>query len=274
MSGQRAAFLDIDGTLAFQGDIPEAHADLVRRARAKGTLVFVCTGRAKSFVPASLGEIGFDGMIATAGAYAEVGGTVVADRTIPLDVAGRLVEALDRYDARYLLEATDALYARPELLTTLDERAARDNAEDRKHASPQELLAALDLREDLTGVEFGKVGVLHSPIPVAQLAAEASDQLEVLEGSLPGMGAYSGEIFARGINKAVGMLAVAERLGVDVADVYAFGDGLNDLEMLSAAGVGVAIEGADPRVLAVADRTCPGPDQAGLVGAFEELGLA
>jgi hydroxymethylpyrimidine pyrophosphatase-like HAD family hydrolase len=76
------------------------------------------------------------------------------------------------------------------------------------------------------------------------------------------------------MNKSVGMLAVAERLGLDIANVYAFGDGLNDLEMLASAGTGVAIEGADPRVLAVADRTCPGPDRAGLVGAFEELGLA
>ncbi|MGO1560816.1 Hydrolase (HAD superfamily) [Actinomycetales bacterium JB111] len=274
MSGQRAAFLDIDGTLAFQGDVPEAHADLIRRARAKGTLVFVCTGRAKSFVPPVLSEIGFDGMVATAGAYSEIDGTVVEDRTIPLDVADRLIAALDRHGARYTLEATDGLYAKPPMLETLHARAARNNAEDRKHASPHEIMAVLDVREDLSGIGFGKVGVMHSPILVSELAAEASDDLEVLEGSLPGMGAHSGEIFRRGMNKSVGMLAVAERLGLDIANVYAFGDGLNDLEMLASAGVGVAIEGADPRVLAVADRTCPGPDQAGLVGVFEELGLA
>ena len=55
--------------------------------------------------------------------------------------------------------------------------------------------------------------------------------------------------------------------------MIAFGDGLNDVEMLELAGIGVAIEGADPRVLAAADRTARGPEHEGLVAAFAELGL-
>jgi hydroxymethylpyrimidine pyrophosphatase-like HAD family hydrolase len=48
---------------------------------------------------------------------------------------------------------------------------------------------------------------------------------------------------------------------------------MNDLEMLEYAGVGVAIEGAHPRVLAAADRTAGGPRLEGLATAFAELGL-
>jgi hydroxymethylpyrimidine pyrophosphatase-like HAD family hydrolase len=69
------------------------------------------------------------------------------------------------------------------------------------------------------------------------------------------------------------MEAIATRLGLAREDVIGFGDGLNDLEMLEYAGVGVAIEGSDERVLAVADRTAAGPEQEGLVQAFAELGL-
>jgi hydroxymethylpyrimidine pyrophosphatase-like HAD family hydrolase len=56
-------------------------------------------------------------------------------------------------------------------------------------------------------------------------------------------------------------------------DVVAVGDGANDVEMLEFAGVGIAVEGADEAVLAVADRTVPGPDDEGLVQAFADLGL-
>ena len=41
----------------------------------------------------------------------------------------------------------------------------------------------------------------------------------------------------------------------------------------SAAVLSMAIEGADPRVLAVADRVAADPERAGLVRAFTELGL-
>ena len=43
--------------------------------------------------------------------------------------------------------------------------------------------------------------------------------------------------------------------------------------MLAYAGVGVAIEGAAPALLAVADKVAAGPEHAGLVAAFIELGL-
>ena len=44
-----------------------------------------------------------------------------------------------------------------------------------------------------------------------------------------------------GVSKASGLAHVAERLGVDAADVLAIGDGRNDIEMLEWAGRGVAM---------------------------------
>ena len=64
-----------------------------------------------------------------------------------------------------------------------------------------------------------------------------------------------------------------EELGMSREQVVAFGDGLNDLEMLEFARLAVAIEGSDPRVIAAADRVIPGPERAGLAPAFAELGL-
>ena len=64
-----------------------------------------------------------------------------------------------------------------------------------------------------------------------------------------------------------------DALGSRAEDVVAFGDGLNDVEMLEYAGAGVAIEGSAAPVLAAADRTAAPPAEQGLVAAFAELGL-
>ena len=56
-----------------------------------------------------------------------------------------------------------------------------------------------------------------------------------------------------GVSKASGLAHVAERLGVDAADVLAIGDGRNDIEMLQWAGRGVAMGQAVEPVIAAAD---------------------
>ena len=56
------------------------------------------------------------------------------------------------------------------------------------------------------------------------------------------------DIAPEGVNKATALAEVAEGLGVGAADVLAFGDGRNDIEMLRWAGRGVAIGDAPAEV--------------------------
>jgi hydroxymethylpyrimidine pyrophosphatase-like HAD family hydrolase len=55
------------------------------------------------------------------------------------------------------------------------------------------------------------------------------------------------EIGALGVNKAIALAKVCSRYQIDSADVIAFGDGENDIEMLQYAGHGVAMANAMPR---------------------------
>jgi hydroxymethylpyrimidine pyrophosphatase-like HAD family hydrolase len=71
----------------------------------------------------------------------------------------------------------------------------------------------------------------------------------------------------------VGIAVVAARLGLDRADIVAIGDSANDIEMLEYAGIGIAVEGGHPDVLAVADKVTAGPAGNGVALAFAELGL-
>jgi hydroxymethylpyrimidine pyrophosphatase-like HAD family hydrolase len=68
-----------------------------------------------------------------------------------------------------------------------------------------------------------------------------------------------------GVSKASALRSVAERLGVNRADVLAIGDGRNDLEMLEWAGRGVAMGQAPDEVKAAADA---------VTGTLEEDGAA
>ena len=56
-----------------------------------------------------------------------------------------------------------------------------------------------------------------------------------------------------GIGKANGLAHLLSIIGVDKEEVIAIGDGYNDLNMISYAGLGVALKNAAPEVCQVAD---------------------
>ena len=56
-----------------------------------------------------------------------------------------------------------------------------------------------------------------------------------------------------GVDKGSGLRALAEMLGIDIADTIACGDSANDMAMLEAAGVGVVVSNATPDAVAISD---------------------
>ncbi len=81
------------------------------------------------------------------------------------------------------------------------------------------------------------------------------------------------EVVSPRINKALAIEMVCASLGLSLQNAVAVGDAPNDIEMLTAAGCGVAVRSARPEVLAAADATCAGPDEAGVADVLEHLGL-
>ena len=82
------------------------------------------------------------------------------------------------------------------------------------------------------------------------------------------------EILDPAVSKATACEIVCARLGFTLADAIAFGDAPNDIELLTAAGFGVAVSSSRPEVLAVADATCAPPEDAGVADMLEALELA
>ena len=108
--------------------------------------------------------------------------------------------------------------------------------------------------------EFPLTEVLSVPSVklVVRDPAVAPEELlaTALELDLPGVapstsGAPFLEVASAGVDKGTGLVRIAGALGVRADEVIAFGDNLNDLEMLAWAGHGVAMGNALPEVIAV-----------------------
>ena len=132
----------------------------------------------------------------------------------------------------------------------------RDHSMDQPHepGSPVYQLVVGFQESQLAGIEAS--GILdHGRFRTVRWHEDASDLLAT-EGSK-----------MRGIRDVIGTL------GLTLDNVMAFGDSLNDIEMLSEAGFGVAMANGHPEVKKYADHLAPRQDEDGVYRALVELDM-
>lgn len=272
MADRRCVFIDVDGTFAHQGVAPLAHAEAVRRARANGHTILLCTGRSNAIVAAEMAEP-FDGVVASAGAWVRLGEQVLKDERFPVALGRRTVEVLLRHDIPFVLETPESLLCTPRSAQELRDRVRPPAPQGGLGGGLQDLVDAITIPEDPAACSFAKISVWGSPIRVEQLAAEIGPEIGALPNSISEE-VSSGELHLTSIDKADGVRLVAEHLGLDLSATVGIGDGMNDLGMLRAVGTAIAIQGAPAPVLEAAGGVnVPGPQEHGIVTAFERLGL-
>ena len=79
------------------------------------------------------------------------------------------------------------------------------------------------------------------------------------------------EVNAAGVSKAVALRAFCDAKGIRVEDTLAFGDNYNDLEMLRAAGLGVAMGNAPDDIRDIAGFVTSDNDHDGIACALRTL---
>lgn len=82
------------------------------------------------------------------------------------------------------------------------------------------------------------------------------------------------EVMAPGISKGVALLELAKRLDIPRETIVAIGDGENDIPLLEAAGLGIAMGNAMPALRARATEHTLSNAEDGVAHALERLGLA
>ena len=79
------------------------------------------------------------------------------------------------------------------------------------------------------------------------------------------------ELNIRQANKGDALRALCAHLEIPLSETLAFGDGTNDLSMIRAAGLGVAMGNADFAVAAAADTVCDSNERDGVAKFIEKL---
>lgn len=284
MTTQRIVFLDIDGTLVEGGDrIAPSTIDAVQTARARGHLMYLCTGRSTTEIYPQIRAIGFDGAITAGGGFAQIGDELVISRTMPESATLRMLSFYDTSGYDYFLASFEAVYPSPGMRDRFvrylaDDLARRGDtrpdlltiASDSDHPA----LRSFDNPRPLTTTGIAKSLFLADDVDAFDRVSEAlSDEFDVITGTIPHMGRASGEVTLRGVNKGSTIEQLLDRLGFRPEDAIAIGDSANDVEMLQVCGVGIAMGNAEPAIKAVADEVTTGVLDDGVWNAFQRHGL-
>ena len=81
------------------------------------------------------------------------------------------------------------------------------------------------------------------------------------------------EILHKEVSKGQGLIQLAKQLGIPLKETMAIGDAENDLSMLEAAGLAIAMGNAVPQVVAVSDFKTTSNDEHGVAVALEKFVL-
>ena len=84
---------------------------------------------------------------------------------------------------------------------------------------------------------------------------------------------YNGEIIRKDMDKGEAMKRVCEYYGADMGDTIAFGDSMNDLQMLEAAGVAVVMGNSSQELKDRGDVVCESVEEDGVYYEFKRMGL-
>lgn len=279
----KVLFFDIDGTLiGFDKKMPDSAREAVLRAKEKGHILVLCTGRGECQIYPLLREIGFDGVISSGGTGVTFHDQVVARHSFGAEKMRFLTGLFRTYQIPYLLQAPDSYTIPLEGADGMRE-AVRENVSS-PDIDPLSMLAPnmpdavyfdpsiVDHPEDYAGTDRILIG--SSPVSVERLREMISPMgLKIEFASFKGPDPYSGEISPEGISKSTGMMELLQFLGRSRKDTVAFGDGPNDLEMMEFSACSVAMGNAIDSVKEKADLVTDDISRDGLFKAMQQLDL-
>lgn len=285
-------FLDIDGTIySGMGFIPDSAKCAIRKARKNGHKVYLSTGRNRAEISEDLWNLGIDGIIASAGAYVEVGGEVLYHQPLEEQLLVKLYDYLLNHNIMFSIETNDLIcgleshikvqkdlfeHIRSKKLTAVntDLKPTDDNEQDPFESGINSFIKLLTVVEDVRLVEnANKILFYRSPIPVKQIQEDIGQLFTVIYGTVDFLKGESGEIYAKSISKATGIEKLIRHLNAEQEDTVAFGDGLNDIEMIEYAGIGIAMGNAVEELKKVADIVTEEVSKDGLHHGFMNSGL-
>ena len=274
MGDKKLIFLDIDGTLTPAGSNvpPESALKAIRGAQAKGHKVFLCTGRNRGMLAPVL-KYGFDGFIGSAGGFIMVDGQVIYDQPMDHEQFELALNALHESGVFCTIEGRDQTYGDENLGEFLKSASGGNSEIERWRKALASNLHILPMSQYDGRPVFKVVIMCLKMEQLDEAKAALEDRYDFVVQDVPAHGCVNGELINRAFDKGRGIIRVCEKLGVPVANSYSFGDSMNDLAAIQAAGYSVCMANGSETLKKYCDMVCPSVDDDGIAKAFEQLGL-
>ena len=267
----KVLFFDIDGTLLdYTGKMPASAKEALRQARLAGHRLVICSGRSGHQL-ADWMFTDFDGIINCTGARVIFKQNVIYEHFVPREDVRRAREVLEAANGVLVAQTEECTILSQESYSYMKDYLVKMG---RSQKRIERLLGNAVISPQMEVYDNIKKFFYHrSDKTVEQLEKELGDIFTVEASSFLKDACDSGEITCKGINKSYGMQLFIQRQGFSKEDTIAFGDGPNDLDMLSFAGIGVAMGNARDTVKANADFITRDVGQDGIAYALKELGI-
>lgn len=262
MQNPKIVFFDIDDTLyrKHTDTLRPSVGEAVRALKLRGILTAIATGRPPVAIPQKVKELineaGIDMLVTINGQYIHFKGETLQAYPMDAEEIAALCAFFDAKNMDYAFVNNAAIAVSQKNQTT--EAALSDILPDYltdkyyfRHTPVYQMLVFADeTREQEIAETVNRAGM-----KTVRWHENAVDMLRT-EGSK-----------ARGITDALA------KLGIEMKDAMAFGDGYNDVEMLSAVGFGIAMGNSVDAAKAAARYICPSVDEDGVLRALQELGV-
>ncbi len=254
----KAVFFDVDGTLmSFKThQIPQSTQDALHLLREKGIRLYIATGRSSHSMQFMDQYFKFDAYVLLNGQYCYGPSGLIRKHTIDIQDIRRLKELIAKYQFPCLF-----CHERGNSLNQVDDRVLKFF-----HAIncpiPELKNVNLVAENDVLGF------VSFLPEGDEKLLMNELNHIE-LTRFMP----MCFDAMPAGGGKDAGIKAVLDYENIHPEEIMAFGDGHNDLSMLSYAGIGIAMGSAEQRVKDKADYVTASVDDDGIFQALKHFNV-
>lgn len=253
---KKLVFFDIDGTLVTRNNhIPKSTKVAIKQLKKNGVIPVIATGRAPVLLREIVAELEIDTYIAMNGQYIVYKNQVIHANPIDMELVDGMVElAVERKDG-ILLATGDEIIANSAIslvnrgqLFTLLKGIVGLIPERIKVKMWNRMMSKAPDKEDYENKEIYMMNINANQKEQKEYEAVFGEHLNFTRANEMSM-----DIINKGVSKATGIERLVNELGVSHHNTYAFGDGLNDMEMIQYVGTGIAMANGFEELKKVAD---------------------